>query len=237
MEMKEKKNFKVLFMAIGIIVLGVIGFLIWNKMKKPVTHPSLTFIGHASVKIKSKEGDVVYIDPYYPEGDYNEAADYILVTHDHSDHNVISLCNQKESCQVITWSDALKDGEYMSYENESGTIKIEAVPSGGNPNHTVKSCVGYIVTVDGISVYHAGDTSMSEEKKLIAEKHIDYAMYPIDGVYNMGPEEATEVANLVGATYNIPIHGNDGKLKEDSERFTPEGKMSLAESEMIFLEK
>jgi len=80
-------------------------------------------------------------------GDYFEATDYILVTHGHSDHSKISMRKQKEGCQVIQWNDALVDGEYKIYENETGTIKIEAVPSGGNPMHSVKSCVGYIVMV------------------------------------------------------------------------------------------
>ena len=59
----------------------------------------LTLIGHASMKIKTAEGVVIYIDPYY-EGDYSEPADIILSTHEHHDHNAIDLVTRKEDCTV-----------------------------------------------------------------------------------------------------------------------------------------
>ena len=54
----------------------------------------MTFIGHASVKIKTTTGEVIYIDPYFPTDSYKEPADVILVTHGHSDHNRVDLCEE-----------------------------------------------------------------------------------------------------------------------------------------------
>lgn len=195
-------------------------------------YPTLTYIGHASIKLKSVQGDVIYIDPYY-DGDYCEPADYILVTHAHNDHNKISQCTQAEGCKIIHWYDAFVNGEYKTFEFDH--VKIEAVPSGDNANHNLWDNVGYIVTIDGVSVFHAGDTSMNEGKKVIAEKNIDYAMYPVDGTYNMGPEEATEVADLIGATYNIPIHGDGHRIIEQAMDFSPKGKLVVMIGQTIEL--
>lgn len=76
--------------------------------------------------------------------------------------------------------------------------------------------------------------SMAELK----DKEIDYALYPIDGEFNMDATEATEVANLVGAKHNIPIHefDKDGQPKK-SEKFLPEGRLVLEYGETIELSK
>ncbi len=200
-----------------------------------VETPSLTYIGHATVKIKTKEGKVIYIDPAYAKGDYSEEADYILITHEHDDHNKVSLCKKNNDTVIIRSKDALKDGEYKTFEY--GNVKIEAVPSGGNANHSVSNCVGYIVTVDGINVFHAGDTSMNEGTKKILGKDIDYAMYPIDGQYNMNASEASEVADLIGAKKNIPIHEFDSGDVKKSDDFNAKDKLVLKYGETIQLAK
>ncbi len=196
---------------------------------------TLTYIGHASIKLKSSDGTVIYIDPSF-SGDYSEPADFILVTHAHSDHQASSnQVEKKEDCIKITQKEALVDGEYSTFDYEN--IKIEAVAAGGNPNHDIKNGVGYIVTIDGITVYHAGDTSMIDEMNLLTDKNIDYAMYPIDGTYNMDAVEAAEVADLVGATHNIPIHEYDQGKVNKSDNFNPNGRLIVAYEETIVLSK
>jgi len=70
----------------------------------------LTFIGHASMKIKTEEGAVIYIGPDY-KGDYSEEVDLILVTHEHQDHNQVGLCKPNDGCKIIRAKDAInKDG-------------------------------------------------------------------------------------------------------------------------------
>ena len=93
----------------------------------------------------------------------------------------------------------------------------------------------YIVTVDGVSVYHAGDTSFAEETKCIAEKDIDYALYTVNNVYTMGSDEATKMANYIGARVNIPIHGNGKKYWEQRKQFHANGTRRLFWLQTIFM--
>jgi len=205
----------------------------WRYCYKMKNSPILTFIGHASVKLRTTKGKVIYIDPFYPVGDYREPADYILITHSHEDHNKLKLCKQAKGCKVIGWDKALVDGDYKTFED--GEVRIQAVPSGGNTNHSTRVNVGYLVTIDDITVYHAGDTSMDDKKEQIAIYDIDYALYPVDGVYNMGPEEASMVAELIGAKHSIPIHGYNGNLHKNQRKFHAKGKLVLLEGENIVL--
>ncbi len=200
------------------------------KNTEPFT---LTWIGHASVKLKSKSGKVIYIDPNFAQGDYSEKADFILITHAHDDHQPCEAVVPNDNCVTIKFGDAYDNGTYKSFDY--GDIQIEAVPAGGNGNHAIGSGCGWLVTVDGVKVYHAGDTSMIDEMKELTKREIDFAMYPIDWLYNMGPKEATEVANLVAAKVNIPIHDMNGFNEHKEDKFTPEGKLVLAKGETIYL--
>ena len=214
------------------LLTGALLFNLCACSKKQKT--TLTYIGHASVKIVAQDGSVLYIDPNYYKGDYSDDADYIIITHQHDDHQPYHTLKLKEGGTQISNLDALHDGIYETYD--FGPFKVEAVPAGGNPNHEVKYCVGYLVTVDGVTIYHAGDTSKIEQMNDLKSRNIDYAMYPIDGQFNMDAVEATEVANLVGAKHNIPIHEfdkDDGTKKSDN--FTPEGRMVLEYGETIVI--
>ena len=215
---------------IFILITSLVGCSSDSEKSSKKELPTLTYIGHATVKLKSKEGKVIYIDPY-EEGDYSEAADYILVTHEHEDHNVISKCTEKDDTVIIRSEDALVDGEYKTFDYDN--IKIEAVPSGGNKNHSVTNCVGYIVTIDGVTVFHAGDTSMNDKTNDICGRSIDYALYPVDGTYNMDAEEATEMADLIGAKHNIPIHEYNMGDEKKSDNFKAKGKLVLKYGETI----
>lgn len=197
---------------------------------------TITYIGHATVKIVTNDGTIIYIDPNYSEWDYSsEPADYVFITHSHGDHQPDYNFKMKDTAVMITQKEALQAGVYMN--EDFGDIHVEAVPA-SNENHDIKYCVGYLITVDGITIYHAGDTSMIEQMSELADKDIDYAFYPIDGEYNMDAVEATEVANLVGAKYNIPIHELDNHefdptVERKSNNFTPEGAMVLEYGETI----
>jgi L-ascorbate metabolism protein UlaG (beta-lactamase superfamily) len=78
--------------------------------------------------------------------------------------------------------------------------------------HNPKKCVGYIVILDDVKIYCFGDTSKTEQMKLFAERELDYALFPLDGVFNMGLKEGAECAKLIGAKHNIPIHLKPGAL-------------------------
>ena len=199
----------------------------------------LLYMGHASLRITTAEGKVIYIDPFVGEG-YEPAADLILVTHAHHDHNALDkIKNRKDDCKIITWKEALADGKHQSFD--LGYVKIEAVEAGYNKNHDVKECVGYILTLsDGVTVYVAGDTSKTKQMPLLAEKKLDYAFYCCDGVYNMDLPEAAECAKLVGAKHDIPYHviaSRDGKFfdRTRAEQFDSPNRLIINEGEEIEL--
>ena len=168
----------------------------------------LLYQGHASFRLTSLNGTVIYIDPYAGDG-YEVPADIILVTHQHGDHNKIDLVTQKENCVIISNFEALEGGNHNSFDING--IKIEAVWA-ENKNHNPAQCVGFIITVDGIKLYHAGDTSKTEQMNTFAPLKIDYALLPCDGFYNMDTKEAAECAIIIGAKNNVPIHTKPGAL-------------------------
>ena len=162
----------------------------------------LLYQGHSSLRLTAKDGTVIYVDPFMGKG-YDLPADIILVTHQHGDHNRIDLVTRKKDCVVITNDDALKGGKHNTFTAKG--IQIEAVEA-GNKNHSPQECVGYIINIDGIKLYHPGDTSKTAQMETFSMKNIDYALLPCDGSYNMDAKEAAECAKIIGAKHNIPIH-------------------------------
>lgn len=195
--------------------------------------PTLTYLGHASTKITTSKGTIIYIDPYYYKGDYSSPADIILITHDHSDHNNDSLCTKSDDSQLITSKTALVDNVYQTFTIDD--VTIEAVPAGGNNNHPIGYGVGYILTFDDLTLYQAGDTSYITEMDALADRNLDYALFPIDGQYNMDAIEATKVAGIVGAKNSIPIHEFDSNDSHKADDFTPENALKLDYGETIKL--
>ncbi len=193
----------------------------------------LLYQGHGSYRIISKDNVVIYIDPYAGEG-YEVPADLILVTHQHRDHNQLQLVAKKPTCTIIQDTEALLDGQYQSFEVLG--IHIQAVAA-YNKNHKREDSVGYIVTVDSVKVYCSGDTSTTEEMKDMAAMNLDYALLPIDGIYNMDAREATICAELINAKHSIPIHMKPGALfdRKLAETFTAKKRLIVEAGEEIEL--
>ncbi len=201
-------------------------------------HAKLLYMGHASIRIVTPEGKVIYIDPFAGEG-YEPAADLILVTHSHSDHSAVEkVANRNSDCRIITWEEALEGGEHKTFDLDY--VKVEAVEAGYNKNHDVSKCVGYILTLsDGVSVYVTGDTSTTKQMPQLAERDIDYAFFCCDGVYNMDMAEAAGCAKTVGARHNIPYHmlpANEGNFdRQRAEQFDAPNRLIIEEGEEIDL--
>ena len=177
----------------------------------------LKWLGHASWLIQS-DGKKIYIDPY--EGEYTKKADIILSTHHHDDHckpDKIALimkenteiiapleCGEKLNTKVLT----LKPGEAIKIDD----ILIEAVEaynnkrfrSPGIPYHPKGIGVGYLVTVEGKTLYHTGDTDFIDEMKQL--KNIDIMLVPSGGTYTMDNPEAVEAALAIKPRVAIPMH-------------------------------
>ena len=201
------------------------------------TNNTLLYQGHASLRIQTKEGKIIYIDPYAGEG-YDVPADLILVTHNHSDHNAIKKIKKKnKGCKTITYKEALKKGQYQTFD--LGWVTVEAVQAGNNPNHSIKQCVGFVITLsDGVTVYATGDTSATDQMKELGERNLDYAFIVCDGVYNMDMDEAIQCANLINAKHSIPYHMAPGKLfdQQRAELFDVPSALILPAGEELALE-
>ena len=196
----------------------------------------ILYQGHGSLRIVTSEGKVIYIDPYAGEG-YDLPADLILVSHGHQDHTAVDLIrNRNDGCQIISYKDALVNGEYKTFD--LGYATVEAVQAGNNPNHDINVCVGWLVTLsDGITIYATGDTSTTEQMAELVEWDIDYAFFCCDGKYNMDIEEASACAALVNAKHSIPYHMAPGKLfdADRAAQFDGPGKLIVAAGEEIIL--
>ena len=193
----------------------------------------LLYQGHGSFKLTLNSGEVIYVDPYAGEG-YDDPANLILVTHQHSDHNKIDLPPHADDCVIFQNSDAIKDGEYQTADIAG--VHIEPVQA-YNKNHDITQCVGYLVTVNDTVLYFAGDTSKTEQMAELPEKNIDYAFLPTDGRFNMDMPEAIECAELIQAKHTVPVHMSPGSLfdRERAELFVTPSAMIVEAGEEIDL--
>ena len=193
----------------------------------------LLYQGHASLRIETKDRKFIYVDPYAGEG-YDQPASLVLITHEHYDHNGIHLVPLTPRTVVIRAKDALDSSGYHSFSYFG--VSIEAVPA-CNKNHDKNECVGYLLTLEGQRIYIAGDTDRTEEMERLGKESLDYAFLPIDGVFNMGPEEASRCAEILKPKHLIPYHMHPGMLfdiKQDMKVSYP-GAMLVRPGETIEL--
>lgn len=193
----------------------------------------LLYQGHGSYRFTTDDKVVIYVDPYIGAG-YDLPADIILVTHQHGDHNQIGMVTKKSSCTIIQNHEALKAGQYQEFTVNG--VHIKAVPA-YNSNHNKNESVGYILTMNGIKIYCSGDISTMKEMKEFASFHLDYALLPIDGIYNMDPKEASACAEMIGAKHTIPIHMKPGTLFDAkmAEKFIAKNRKIVKDGEEIEL--
>ena len=179
-------------------------------------------------------GTVVFLDPYVGKG-YDLPADLVLVTHEHFDHNQVRLVSMKKGGKILRHGDFLSGGKYRTIVFRD--LTIEGTPA-CNRNHPIDQCVGLLISVDGIKLYDAGDTSRTDYmKQRLANENLDYALLPTDGIFNMNAEEASKCAAVIRAKHSIPIHMNprapfDQKI---ADAFHAEGKLVLKPGDEISL--
>ena len=172
---------------------------------------NITWLGHDGFLIKG-DGKTIAIDPFQVKD--SEPADIILVTHEHYDHcspeDIQKL--QKASTVIVTEASSaaklsgdvrvVQPGDKLTVEG----IQIEVVPS-YNTNKSFhpkqNGWLGFIVTVEGVRLYHAGDTDLIPE---MVSFDVDVALLPVSGTYVMTAEEAVEAAKMIKPKLAIPMH-------------------------------
>ena len=179
-----------------------------------------TCIKHASIQI-NYNGLEIQIDPVgkgmKPETDYSQfpKADIILVTHEHHDHfdsdaiAQLRTASTKIYLKMFGSGKALKNGDKVKIAND---ITIEAVPAynttpGREQFHPKGRDNGYILTLDGMRIYIAGDTEDIPEMANI--KDISIAFLPCNQPYTMTIEQAANAAKIIKPKILFPYHYND----------------------------
>ena len=193
----------------------------------------LTWLGHAAFKITTASGKVILIDPWIAtnpacpaEMKKLERVDTMLITHGHFDHiaDAVEL-GKKFSPQIVgiyetcAWLES-KGVKNTSGMNKGGTQKVGEIEV--TMTHAVHSCgieddgkiiyggeaCGYVIRLPGgMTIYHAGDTAVFSDMKLIGELYKpELALLPIGDFYTMGPREAALAIRMLGAMHVIPMH-------------------------------
>lgn len=159
--------------------------------------------GHGSYRLQTNDGRYIFVDPFCGDG-YDKNADIVLITHNHFDHTGLDKVIKSKNCVIITFKEALKNNQHNSFLVDG--VKITAVEA-YNQNHSAGECVGYVLEFDGVCFYASGDTSKTNDMKTkLPSMNVDYAVLPVDGVFNMDVTEAKECAELIKAKYVIPVH-------------------------------
>ena len=204
------------------------------------------WLGHDSFALEGSR--TVVIDPFKISRPIR--ADILLVTHEHFDHldpesirKTVSSSTHvvaAEICEPDLSKLRLKV-EYVSPGShlELAGVKIDAVPAynlnkfsaPGRVFHPKpEGRVGYLVELDGVRFYHAGDTDAIPEMKSIS---VDVALLPVSGTYVMTPEEAAEAVRMLKTKVVVPMHmGSIVGTRADAEKFK-----TLAKTEVVILEK
>jgi L-ascorbate metabolism protein UlaG (beta-lactamase superfamily) len=192
----------------------------------------ISYHGHSVVKIQLEE-KVILIDPFItgnPLSDLNaaeEKPDVIIVTHGHGDHigdtielakrnNSLVICNF-ELATYLGWQGVEAHGMSIggAYQFDFGKVKLTQAFHGtglATKNNEILYLgmpAGVLITTEGKTIYHAGDTGLFSDMKLIGERHpIDLAFLPIGDNFTMGPEDAALAAEFLKAKKVVPIHFN-----------------------------
>ena len=172
---------------------------------------------HSSIRIDKEK--IIYIDPFKINKNYNDA-DIIFITHDHYDHyseeDIDKVINENtiiiipEELLTKLLRKGINKNAIITVEPNKNYmvqgIKFETI-SAYNTNKTFhpkeNGWVGYIIIINGIRYYIAGDTDITEENKQVK---CDVAFVPVGGTYTMDFKEAASLINEIKPKIAIPIH-------------------------------
>ncbi|MFJ7827054.1 metal-dependent hydrolase [Psychrobacillus sp. NPDC096623] len=204
----------------------------------------ISYHGHSVVKIKSNSHTIL-IDPFITGNGQTdliaseEKADFILLTHGHNDHfgDTVDLAKRNNATVIAIFELA----EYVeslginvhamglggAYDFEFGRVKFtQAFHSSSYTTEDGETIyggmpAGVLLTIEDKTIYHAGDTALFGDMKLIGERNdIDVAFLPIGDNFTMGPEDAAYAVQLLKPQIVVPIHYNTfPPIKQDPQKF------------------
>ena len=187
----------------------------------------IIWLGHASFKIISKEGFVIYTDPFAgDESEYEEKADLVLISHEGYHH----LSYEKER-KIRTDTTVVLSTKQVAYEvngtainpgeeKQVGPVKIRAVHAYSTRPGIGKekgAGLGFMIYADGNIIYFAGTTDRIPEMDKIV---CDIALLPVTPTHTMSPRHAADAVKTIRPKLAIPMHyGTYGGTIEDAELF------------------
>lgn len=198
----------------------------------------LKYIGHSAFEVKN--GDkAVLIDPLVSVNEkfnwHDEPVTDILLTHAHGDHlgQAIEIAKEKdiEITAVFELANYCADqgaktkpvglGSWINF-SWGRAVFLPAFHSSSLPDGRYGGCAASILLdVDGVRIFHAGDTCLTSEMKTIKELYApQIALLPIGGNYTMDVEHAAMAAKWLGVKTVIPMHyGTFPEIQADLEKF------------------
>ncbi|MGL4818637.1 MAG: metal-dependent hydrolase [Bacilli bacterium] len=201
----------------------------------------VTFHGHSVVRVETN-GTTLLIDPFIRGNSMCDldastvTADYIILTHGHNDHvgdtlEIAKRCHSiviapYELAVYLSWQGLRTHGMGVggSFRFPFGTIKQtqaihgsayiiegkEEIVYAGAPS-------GVLITTNEGTIYHAGDTALFSDMRLIGdETPIDVAFLPIGGNFTMNIDDAVKAASLIQAKRVVPLHYNTFPIIEQN---------------------
>ncbi|PIE64029.1 MAG: metal-dependent hydrolase [Desulfobacterales bacterium] len=212
----------------------------------------LTWLSHSAFLIETQETKIL-IDPFISGNPLSTVdaeqiqADYILVSHGHGDHvgDTVEIAQRTGATVVANF-------EICNWLEAQGLEKVHPLHIGGGftfPWGRVKLTIahhgsqlpdgsyggnpcGFLLSIEGKNIYHACDTGLFYDMKLIGEAGIDLAILPIGDNFTMGPDDALRAVSLIEPKLALPIHYNTFDLimqnpQEWAERVHDAGKTEV----------
>lgn len=186
---------------------------------------------HASIKFSGEK--IIYFDPFKIEKEYHDA-DVIFITHSHYDHFSEEDIQKvkKLDTRIAVTNDLYDRTKKLGFKEENilkvipnksycmDNILIKTIPS-YNMNKQFhpkeNNWVGYLIELNDITYYIAGDTDLTEESQKVK---CDVAFVPVGGTYTMTAPEAAELVNRIKPKVTVPIHyGSLVGTNQDAEKF------------------
>ena len=200
----------------------------------------LTWHGHSCFEYETREGKIL-IDPFLsgnPKADVGpgdiEGIDAIVVSHGHGDHwgDTVAIALRTGALVVAAYELAqlASDRGCSSHglacgggrQFDFGHVKLVPAAHGSmteaDPKYSTNPC-GIVITAEGKTLYHTGDTALTADIKLLGELYdFDCVCLPIGDNFTMGPDDALHAARFLGAGLVIPMHyGTFPLIEQDAE--------------------
>jgi L-ascorbate metabolism protein UlaG (beta-lactamase superfamily) len=217
----------------------------------------ITYLGHSGFLLETAHG-ILAVDPFLtgsPVATMKAAdvkCDYLILTHGHEDHS-----GDAEEIAKANDATLIANHEIATWFASKGVAKTHGMNPGGGfdfpfgrviftvahhsssiqgphgPIYMGVAC-GVVIETAGLRIYHAGDTALFSDMKLIGRDGLDLALLPIGDNYTMGPDDALEALDLLKPRLAVPIHYNTWPpIAQDAEVFAGDAATSGHEVKVV----